>query len=55
MPTDPFKESWGQLPERERRALDQFYNERFLPRYEELLKQYYATIAERNSKPTPPR
>jgi hypothetical protein len=33
-----------------RQEVDQYYREQFMPRYQDLLKQYYATIAE---KPKP--
>jgi hypothetical protein len=30
--------------------MDQYSHERFMPKYEELLKQYYATIAEKGKR-----
>jgi len=46
---DPFtKQVWGHLPEKLRQQAMQSYKEQFMPRYNELLKQYYSNIAERD-------
>lgn len=45
---DPFtKQVWGHLPEKLRQQALQSYREQFMPRYGEMLKQYYSTLAER--------
>jgi hypothetical protein len=41
------KQVWGHLPERLRQQMTQYYREQFMPRYGELLKQYYSSLAER--------
>jgi hypothetical protein len=48
---DLYKDVWGHLPETMRQQMDAYYQERFMPRYQELLKQYYATVAEKNRRP----
>ncbi len=48
--TDSYKDVWGHLPEKMRQEMDLYYREQFIPRYSELLKQYYSSIAERNRK-----
>lgn len=52
LPLDvPFtKEVWGHLPEKARQEVAQYYREQYLPRYNELLKQYYTALAERERK-----
>jgi hypothetical protein len=48
---DPFtKQVWGHLPEKVRQQAMQSYREQFMPRYSEMLKQYYSTL---NEKQTP--
>ncbi|MCS6850007.1 MAG: hypothetical protein NZ700_02420 [Gemmataceae bacterium] len=44
---DLYKDVWGHLPEKMRLEMDAFAREKFMPRYQELLKQYYATLAEK--------
>lgn len=41
------KQVWGHLPERLRQQMSQYYRERFMPKYGDLLRQYYASLAER--------
>jgi hypothetical protein len=41
------KQVWGHLPERLRQQMSQYYRERFMPKYCDLLRQYYAALAER--------
>jgi hypothetical protein len=41
------KQVWGHLPERLRQQMSQYYRERFMPKYGDLLRQYYAALAER--------
>ena len=43
---DLYKDVWGRLPDRMRQEMDMYYREQFMPRYGELLRQYYAAIAE---------
>lgn len=42
-----YKDVWGHLPERLRQEMDLYYREQFMPRYQELLRQYYSSLAER--------
>jgi len=44
------KEVWGHLPEKARQEVSQYYREQYLPRYNDLLKQYYTALAERERK-----
>jgi len=44
---DFYKDVWGHLPERLRQEMDLYYREQFMPRYQELLRQYYSSLAER--------
>jgi hypothetical protein len=44
---DLYKDVWGHLPERLRQEMDLYYREQFMPRYQELLRQYYSSLAER--------
>ncbi len=37
---------WGHLPAQLRQELDHYYRDQFMPRYSDLLRQYYASIAE---------
>ena len=49
---DPFtKQVWGHLPEKLRQQASQYYREQYMPKYQEMLKQYYTNLAERD-KPT---
>jgi len=47
---DLYKDVWGHLPERLRQEMDLYYREQFMPRYSELLKQYYSSLAEQRKK-----
>jgi len=47
---DLYKDVWGQLPDRMRQEMDLYYREQFMPRYSELLRQYYAALAEQRKK-----
>lgn len=38
---------WGELPAQTRKEIDAYPRDRLMPRYEELLRAYYRTIAER--------
>lgn len=44
------KEVWGHLPPNLRQKMNQYYQEQFMPRYSDMLKQYYAELAEREKK-----
>jgi hypothetical protein len=48
--SDLYKDLWGNYPERQRQDMDTYARERFMPRYEELLRQYYRTISEQGRK-----
>jgi hypothetical protein len=41
---------WGHLPPSRRKEMDAFSRERAVPRYEEVLRQYFRTIAENSRK-----
>ena len=43
---DLFKDVWGHLPLNKRQEMDAYARERFLPKYDEILRQYYRTISE---------
>lgn len=47
---DLYKEVWGHLPETLRQEMDQYSREQFMAKYNDLLKQYYATIAEKGHR-----
>jgi hypothetical protein len=47
---DLYKEVWGHLPETLRQEMDQYAREKFMAKYGDLLKQYYATIAEKGHR-----
>lgn len=47
---DLYKDVWGHLPETLRMEMDQYSREQFMPKYSDLLKQYYTTIAEKGRK-----
>lgn len=44
------KDTWGNLPEREREQMLQSSRERFLPQYELLIERYYRRLAEERTK-----
>lgn len=39
---------WGHLPPSVREALQKSFNEKYLPKYEELVRRYYESLAEQN-------
>jgi hypothetical protein len=45
---DVVKDFWGHLPETLRQDVDHYYRDRFMPRYRDLLQEYYGRIAERD-------
>jgi hypothetical protein len=45
-----YKDVWGHLPATLRQGIEQYSQEQFMPKYEELLKQYYTTIAEKGRR-----
>jgi len=47
---DVEKDVWGHLPEQLRKQVSQYYRQEFMPQYAELLRQYYASLAEREGK-----
>lgn len=49
------KDVWGHLPAKTREQISQYYQEKFMPRYSELLRQYYSSLAEQNRRPAEPR
>jgi hypothetical protein len=44
------KDVWGHLPDRLRQQATQYYQQDFMPRYTELLKLYYSSLAEKGGK-----
>jgi len=47
---DFYKDVWGHLPEKMRQEMDSYFREQFMPRYSEMLRDYYSSLAERSSK-----
>jgi hypothetical protein len=45
------KEVWGHLPDKLRQQVTQYYKEQFMPRYADLLKQYYSSLANAPTRP----
>jgi hypothetical protein len=45
---DVAKDIWGHLPETLRQEVDHYYRDRFMPRYRDLLQEYYSRLAERD-------
>jgi hypothetical protein len=46
--SDLSKDFWGHLPETLRQEVDHYYRDRFMPRYRDLLQEYYGRLAERD-------
>ncbi|HLJ10997.1 MAG TPA: hypothetical protein VKU82_07405 [Planctomycetaceae bacterium] len=44
------KDVWGHLPPHVREAMQNAFSEKYLPKYEELVKKYYEALAEKNKK-----
>ena len=44
-PPEYLKDVWGHLPEKMRQEMDLYFRDQFMPRYSELLQQYYASLA----------
>jgi len=47
---DLYKDVWGHLPEMLRMEMDAYSREQFMAKYDELLKKYYSTIAEKGRR-----
>ncbi len=47
------KDVWGHLPPHLREAMQNAFGEKYLPRYEDLVKKYYEALAEKNRKRPP--
>jgi hypothetical protein len=45
---EDIKDIWGHLPETLRQEVDHYYRDQFMPRYRDLLQQYYSRLAERD-------
>ncbi|MSR58196.1 MAG: hypothetical protein EXS05_11030 [Planctomycetaceae bacterium] len=45
-----FKDVWGHLPPHLRDAVLSSFNDKYLPKYEDLVKRYYEALAEKNRK-----
>jgi hypothetical protein len=48
---DVAKDVWGHLPDKLRQQVTQYYREEFMPRYADLLKQYYSSLSDKAAKP----
>lgn len=44
------KDVWGHLPPHVRERIEKSFSEKYLPKYEELVKKYYESLAEKNRK-----
>jgi hypothetical protein len=44
---DVVKDVWGHLPEKLRQQATEYYKQEIMPRYAELLKRYYSSMAEK--------
>jgi hypothetical protein len=42
------KDVWGHLPPHLREAMQNSFSEKYLPKYDELVKKYYESLAEKN-------
>ena len=47
---DTFKDIWGHYPEVQRQEMDAYARTKFIPQYDELLKQYYRTLSEQGRR-----
>jgi hypothetical protein len=47
---DVYKDIWGHLPESLRAEMNAYSREEFMAKYKDVLKQYYATIAEKGRR-----
>ena len=47
---DVVKQVWGHLRDVDRQQITQYYKEQFIPRYSDLLRQYYSSLAESGKK-----
>jgi hypothetical protein len=47
---DLYKDVWGHLPETQRAEMTAYSREKFMDKYNELIKQYYSSIAEKSRK-----
>ena len=45
------KQVWGHLPDRLRQEMNQYYKEQFMPKYNDMLRQYYNRLAEGDKRP----
>lgn len=52
---DASKDVWGHLPDKLRQQMSQYYKDEFTPKYAELLKLYYSSLADKNAKPGEPK
>lgn len=47
---DMIRDIWGHLPETTRQEMDQYSREQFMAKYNDLLKRYYSTLAEKGRR-----
>ena len=52
---DASKQEWGALPDKLRQQMAQYYKEDVMPKYAELLRLYYSSLAEKGGQPVPPK
>jgi hypothetical protein len=52
---DVAKDVWGHLPDKLRQQMTQYYKEDVMPRYSELLRLYYSSLAEKGTRPNDPK
>ena len=47
---DVTKDVWGHLPPKLRQQMTEYYKEDVMPKYSELLRLYYSSLAEKNAE-----
>ena len=52
---DVTKDVWGHLPDKLRQQMTQYYKEDVMPKYAEMLRLYYSTLAEKPATPPMPK
>ncbi|MFN0053070.1 MAG: hypothetical protein ACKV0T_12865 [Planctomycetales bacterium] len=48
-----YKDVWGHLPPHLRAAMQTAFSEKYLPKYDDLVKRYYEALAEKNRRRSP--
>ena len=52
---DVAKDVWGHLPDKLRQQMTQYYKEDVMPKYAEMLRLYYSSLAEKAANPPMPK